>query len=73
MSTRKYRCPQCHQKTGVDILYGLPSYDPELLEERGEIVLGGCCIDLDAPERHCTTCGHEWRIRRRIPPLLLSL
>jgi len=37
--------------------------------------LGGCCIDLDGPERSCKSCGHEWHIKRRydssliLPPL----
>lgn len=26
MTHRKYRCPRCKQKTGVDILYGMPIY-----------------------------------------------
>ncbi len=65
MSTRKYRCPACKQKTGVEILYGMPSYEAFKMAERNEIALGGCCIDLEGPERKCTSCGHEWRIKRR--------
>lgn len=62
---RKYVCPACAQKTGVDILYGLPAPAAFEAAERGEVVLGGCCIDLEGPERACTSCGHEWRIKRR--------
>jgi len=65
MITRKYICPACRHKTGVDILYGMPGPEAFEMAERHEIVLGGCCIDLGAPERSCTTCGHEWRIKRK--------
>jgi len=65
MTLRKYICPACKQKTGVDILYGMPS--PEAFELAGKnlLALGGCCFDLDGPERSCTSCGHEWRIKRK--------
>jgi len=66
MTTRKYICPACKQKTGVEILYGFPSIEMAEASERGEIVLGGCCIDLNDPERACTSCGHEWRIKRKV-------
>ena len=62
---RKYICPACKQKTGVDILYGLPTDEAFELAENNLLALGGCCIDLDGPERSCTSCGHEWRIKRR--------
>lgn len=65
MSVRKYVCPACKQKTGVDILYGMPSHEAFEMAERKEIALGGCCIDVEGPERACTSCGHEWRIKRR--------
>lgn len=63
--TRKYICPACKEKAGVNIQYGYPS--PELIEadRRGEAAIGGCCIDDDSPERRCLKCGHEWRIKRR--------
>ena len=66
MTQPKYTCPTCRQKTGVDILYGMPDTEAQQLAERGEIVLGGCCIDLAGPERQCTACGHQWRIKRRL-------
>lgn len=68
---RKYICPTCKEKTGVNIIYGMPS--PELFEsaERGEVALGGCLISDENPERHCTACGAEWRIKRK--PNILNL
>jgi len=65
MSFRSYRCPACGQKTGVDILYGHPIDEAFEAAERNEIHLGGCSMEIDAPERHCTACGHEWMIQRR--------
>ena len=54
---------------------GLPTDEAFELAENNLLALGGCCIDLDGPERSCTSCGHEWRIKRRydgsliLPPL----
>jgi DNA-directed RNA polymerase subunit RPC12/RpoP len=64
---RKYVCPKCKKKAGVNIMYGEP--EPVDEEEQGEVVLGGCCIVSDgeygSPDRKCLDCGHEWLIRRR--------
>jgi predicted RNA-binding Zn-ribbon protein involved in translation (DUF1610 family) len=65
MRVRSYRCPECGQKTGVDIIYGLPTEDDHAAADRREIALGGCIIEEGAPERYCTACGHEWMIQRR--------
>lgn len=63
MTPPKYICPACRQKTGVDILYGMPDTEAQQMAGRGEIVLGGCCIDLAGPERQCTACGHQWQVK----------
>lgn len=65
MSARKYRCPACGGNTGVRIQYGYPTREAFEAAERGEIRLGGCCMEIDAAERHCTTCGQEWTFKRR--------
>jgi len=65
MSVKKYICPACKQKTGVDILYGLPTEEAFEMADRGEIVLGGCILPINGPERKCIPCGHEWRIKCR--------
>ena len=49
----------------MDIIYGYPGFELVEQEERGEIVIGGCVIDAAAPDRHCRSCQHEWRIKRR--------
>jgi hypothetical protein len=46
---RTYICPRCRKRSGVDILYGMPTHEAFEMAERGEIAIGGCCIDDDAP------------------------
>ena len=54
-------CPACHQRTLVELVFGMPG--PELFEaaEQGDLVLGGCCITpalaCESPELTCTTCN----------------
>ena len=68
MAARKYVCPKCKQKTGVNIGYGYPT--PDIIEqvERQEIVLGGCIVGENQPDRHCISCEHQWQIARRADP-----
>lgn len=65
---RKTICPQCRERQGVDITYGMPGIDLTEMAERGEAWIGGCCVSEDVPERHCLSCQREWRIRRRLYP-----
>lgn len=64
--TRKYICPSCKTKSGVDIVYGMPSIDLAEQAELGEIALGGCEIEPNQPDRRCTACGAEWHIKRKL-------
>jgi hypothetical protein len=52
-------CPACGAKAIVRIAYGLPS--PELVEkaDRGEVVLGGCCLAHGSKLWACRDCGHR--------------
>ena len=54
------RCPRCGAFGPRPIEYGYPG--DEMLEagERGEIVLGGCVVEDDAPSLACLACGHRW-------------
>ena len=65
MAFRKYICPNCKKKTGVNIQYGYPSQ--ELLEAvaKDEIALGGCIVSEDNPQRRCTSCEYEWKVKKR--------
>lgn len=53
-------CRRCDPSKIVPIVYGLPG--PELMEEaeRGDIVLGGCCIEEYQPLWRCLGCGDEF-------------
>ena len=53
-------CPSCNSENVATIAFGYPS--PEMINaaERGEIVLGGCCVTEDDPKWHCKDCAHEW-------------
>lgn len=49
------RCPTC-KKELTPILYGYPA--PETMEraDKGEIILGGCCVSFDSPTHFCKHC-----------------
>jgi hypothetical protein len=49
----------CSEDT-VLIVYGLPTRELEEAAGRGELVLGGCLVSFDAPDRACENCSHEW-------------
>ena len=53
------KCPKCGEGL-LEIVYGMPG--PELFEasERGEVVLGGCCITGDDPAYHCKKCKKDY-------------
>ena len=68
LRNRKFVCPKCKQKTGVNIEYGYPDYEKAEQAERQEIVLGGCILEEDQPDRHCFNCDHEWQIVRKPDP-----
>lgn len=45
--------------TAVPIAYGYPSSELFEAAERGEVVLGGCVIEVDSPT-HERAAGHRW-------------
>jgi hypothetical protein len=53
--------PSCGSEDTVPIVYGLPTRELEEAAGRGELVLGGCLVSFDAPNRACQNCGHECR------------
>ena len=60
VSRKPFKCPKCGGKV-VKIVYGEPC--PELFEqaERKEVILGGCCINLDGnPQWACTECEQQY-------------
>ena len=62
MTEETNRCPKCGGEP-VPIVYGLVPFipdgpRPELFkaQERGDLVLGGCCVDPWSPQWHCKKC-----------------
>jgi hypothetical protein len=53
------RGPTCGGTTLVPIRYGLPGEEGRAAAMRGDIVLGGCVLSLDAPTRRCADCGEN--------------
>ena len=53
------KCKHCGGRV-APVLYGEPS--PEMMEaaDRGEVVLGGCCISADGPDYQCPVCGQRY-------------
>jgi hypothetical protein len=66
VSTKPDKCPKCGGKV-VEILYGAPTYEAFEASERGEIVLGGCCISVDEegnlqnPDWQCIKCKTQFK------------
>lgn len=40
-------------KAGVYLIYGMPSIELEEQANRGEVALGGCCIEPKQPDCIC--------------------
>lgn len=59
------RCTACGSSSTVPIVYGFPNSELDAQARRGEVVLGGCTVMGDEPDRHCKACGHQWR--RKFP------
>jgi len=61
---RPRKCPKCENPMVAKILYGKPLSSKELEEsmEKGEVILGGCCIGTDDPTWQCKECEQQfWR------------
>ena len=56
-------CDRCGT-TGTRIVYGLPTVDTESVAQRGEIVLGGCRVEVNQPTHSCPKCKVRWRVAR---------
>lgn len=54
------KCPKCGGENTVPICYGMPMYEMYESEQKGELVLGGCCVTSDSPEWYCKECKNRW-------------
>ena len=57
---RTTNCPECGSEIVARISFGYPSEEMIEESERGDIVLGGCCVTEDDPEWRCKDCENEW-------------
>jgi len=62
---RRFKCPECKLKAGVNIDYGYPSEELFEQAQRNEAVLGGCAQTIYDPDRQCLDCGHQWSKQTR--------
>lgn len=55
-------CPNCNSGNIAKFLYGMPAFSKKLEKQlaEGKVILGGCCIEIDAPTFHCNNCNKEW-------------
>lgn len=61
-STKKIKCPYCGSNNIAKILHGLPTFSKKLDEDIkwGKVVLGGCCVTDDDPDKHCNSCNKDF-------------
>lgn len=58
-------CPKCGGKV-VPIVYGMPMEELQEKADRGEVILGGCCIACDEngkqidPKWWCVDCDEKF-------------
>jgi hypothetical protein len=53
-------CLNCGSTNVARIVFGEPGFEMMEAYDRGDIVLGGCCVTEDDPEWRCSNCDHEW-------------
>ena len=60
---RSSTCPRCGSREITMIQYGMPAFSKRLEAdlEAQRVVLGGCVVWDDQPDRSCSACGLEFR------------
>jgi hypothetical protein len=60
---RSRACPRCGSRAIARVQYGMPALSDQLEADLAahRVVLGGCMIGPDQPDRACTVCGLEFR------------
>lgn len=58
--TPETTCPACGSTSTVPIVYGMPGPHAKQRADRGQIALGGCVVEDDAPAWTCRDCNHSW-------------
>ncbi|MFT7479861.1 MAG: hypothetical protein ACI80N_003168 [Gammaproteobacteria bacterium] len=57
---KRVSCPACGSRKTIPIVYGMPGMELIKQVERGQVVLGGCLVGPDQPDRRCRECEHSW-------------
>ena len=50
------KCPNCGSTDYIPIVYGLPTSEGFDQDEKGEIILGGCCVFPNSKKKCCKKC-----------------
>jgi hypothetical protein len=68
---RSSTCLRCGSHQIARIQYGMPAFSKRLEADLDakRVVLGGCMVWDEQPDRRCTACGQEFRADGR-PPVL---
>lgn len=59
-SRRPKVCKKCGSPV-LKVLYGFPTRKSFRAAERGELILGGCCIKEDSPDMRCSCCHQGYK------------
>ena len=60
-ATSEIKCPKCGSPNYIPIVYGYPTHEAFEKEERGELILAGCCIfEPNPPNKKCKNCHHSY-------------
>ena len=54
------KCPHCGGIV-VRIIYGEPTPETFEIADRGELVIGGCCINKESPDWECLNCHIQFK------------
>ncbi len=54
------KCPKCKSEHVAPIMYGYPMFEAFEAAERGEIILGGCVVEMGNPDYGCLDCEFRW-------------
>jgi hypothetical protein len=53
-------CPKCSSVDRMPIVYGHWGVDDFEASRRGEVMIGGCVMELGMPRWHCRQCGERY-------------
>lgn len=57
MSLSDKTCPFCGSSGILPVIYGYAPFDILVRADRGEVILGGACVEPSQPHWKCSACG----------------